>query len=144
MERYHSSTPSEKSPFGDKRAFETGIGQLSKDRYLGTTRCSNRLISSVVVIKKSNGKIRLCIDPKPLNQALKRNHYPLPVIDDLLPLLANAKVFSIVNAKNGRLDSKRTLLTTFNIPWGRFRWTCLPFGISSAPEEFQTILECAL
>ena len=58
-------------------------------------------ISSMVVVKKSNGKIRLCIDPKPLNQALRRNHYPLPVIDDLLPQLTNAKVFSVVDAKNG-------------------------------------------
>ena len=57
--------------------------------------------SSIVVVMKSNGKIRLCIDPKPLNQALKCNCYPLPVIDDLLPELSKAKVFSVVDAKNG-------------------------------------------
>lgn len=133
-----------KVPLAIKEPLKQELDSLVKTGILVPLDVPTDWISSVVVIKKSNGKIRLCIDPKPLNQALKRNHYPLPVIDDLLPLLANAKVFSIVNAKNGRLDSKRTLLTTFNIPWGRFRWTCLPFGISSAPEEFQTILECAL
>ena len=90
---------------------------------------------------KSNGKIRLCIDPKPLNQALKRNHYPLPVIDDLLPELSKAKVFSAVNAKNGfwhvQLDTDSSFLTTFGTPWGRYHWTRMPFGISPAPEEFQ-------
>jgi hypothetical protein len=55
----------------------------------------------MVVVKKSKGKICLCIDPKPLNKALKRNRYPLPVIDELLPELTNAKVFSLVDAKNG-------------------------------------------
>ena len=48
-------------------------------------------VSSMVVVMKSNGKIRLCIDPKPLNQAFKRNHYPLPFIDNLLPELSKAK-----------------------------------------------------
>ena len=70
------------------------------------------------------------------------------MIDDLLPLLANAKVFSVVDAKNGfwhvQLDSESSLLTTFSTPWGRFRWTRSPFGISPAPEEFQRRLECAL
>jgi len=95
----------------------------------------------MVVAMKSNGKIRLCIDPKPLNQALKRNHYPLPVIDDLLPELSKAKVFSVVDAKNGfwhvQLDTDSSFLTTFGTLWGRYRWTRMPFGISHAPEEFQ-------
>lgn len=50
----------------------------------------------MVVVWKSNSKIRLCIDPKPLNQALRGNYYPLPVIDDLFPELSKAKVFNIV------------------------------------------------
>jgi len=78
--------------------------------------------SSMVVGMKSNGKIRLCIDPKPLNQALERNRYPLPVTDDLLPELSKAKVFSVVDAKNGfwhvQLDTDRSFLTTFGTPWG--------------------------
>ena len=90
---------------------------------------------------KSNGKIRLCIDPKPLNQVLKRNHYPLPVIDDLLPELSKAKVFSVVNAKNEfwhvQLDTDSSFLTTFGTPWSRYHWTRMPFRISPAPEEFQ-------
>ncbi|KAK3706238.1 hypothetical protein QZH41_003700 [Actinostola sp. cb2023] len=105
-------------------------------------------ISAMVATKKRNGKIRLCIDPKPLNQALKRNHYPLPVIDDILPLLSNAKVFTFVDAKNGfwhvPLDIESSFLTTFATPWGRYRWNRMPFGISPAPEEFQRRLDNAL
>lgn len=58
-------------------------------------------ISAVVVTTKKNGKVRLCIDPKPLNEALRRNHYPLPTIDDVLPLLSKARVFTVLDAKNG-------------------------------------------
>ena len=41
-------------------------------------------VSSMVIVKKKSGKIRLCIDPKPLNRALKRSHYMLPVIEDII------------------------------------------------------------
>ena len=41
-------------------------------------------ISVTVVTLKKNGNVRLCVDPKPLNQALTRNHYPLPTIEDVL------------------------------------------------------------
>ena len=102
----------------------------------------------MVVATKRNGKIRLCIDPKPLNKALKRSYYPLPAIDNLLPKLTNARVFTLVDAKNGflhfQLDEQSSLLTTFGTPWGRYRWTRMPFGISVAPEEFQRRLDNAV
>lgn len=74
----------------------------------------------MVVATKRNGKIRLCIDPKPLNKALKRSYYPLPVTDDLLPKLTKARVFIVVDAKNGfwhvQLDEQSSCLTTFGTP----------------------------
>lgn len=140
--------PVRKGPFAVKEPLKQELERLVKIGILQPVDVPTDWISSMVVIKKSNGKIRLCIDPKPLNKALRRNHFPLPVIDDLLPLLTNAKVFSVVDAKNGfwhvQLDDESSFLTTFGTPWGRFRWTRMPFGISPAPEEFQRRLEYAL
>ena len=80
-------------------------------------------ISSLVVTAKRIGKVRLCIDPKPLNNALKRNHQPLPTIEDVLPLLSDGKFFTVLDARNGlwhvQLDTKSSYLTTFSTPWGR-------------------------
>ena len=105
-------------------------------------------ISSMVVVTKSSGKIRLCIDPKLLNGALRRNHYPTPTIDDLLPDLEKARWFSVADAKNGfwhvQLQDESSYLTTFGTPWGRYRWKRMPFGISPAPEEFQRRVDEAL
>jgi len=79
-------------------------------------------VSAILVNKKSNGKIRLCLDPQPLNKALKRCHYPIPTIEDVLPDLANAKVFTKLDCKNGYwqvpLDHDSSVLTTFNTPFG--------------------------
>ena len=57
-------------------------------------------ISSMLTVKKP-GKLRICIDPRDLNKAIKRSHYIMPTLEDILPNLANVKVFSVLDAKEG-------------------------------------------
>ena len=127
--------PLRKVPFALRESLKQELDGLG---VTGTCRCSHRLGFISHDTQTRNGNIRLCIDPRPLNKALKRNQYPLPLLDDLLAKLTNAKVFSVVNAKNGfwhlQLDEEGSLLTTLGTPWGRYRWTRMPFGISPAPE----------
>ena len=63
------------------------------------------------------------------------------MIEDVLPDLSDAKVFSKADLKDGflqiELDEESSKLTTFQSPWGRYRWLRLPFGVSPAPEYFQ-------
>ena len=105
-------------------------------------------ISSLVAFRKPNGKIRPCLDPKDLNRAIVRNHYPIPTLDDVLPKLTKAKCFSLLDAKDGflqvKLAEKSRKLTTFWTPLGRYCWNRLPFGLSSAPEEYQRRLHMVL
>ena len=65
----------------------------------------------------------------------------MPTIDDVLPRLANAKVFSTVDVTQGfthlRLDKPSSALTTFETPWGRYRWLRLSYGLAPSPEIFQ-------
>ena len=79
-------------------------------------------VSSLVTAQKPNGQIRVCTDPKGLNRVLRRSHCPIPTIDEILPELSRAKVFSTVDAKNGfwhvELDDDSSRLTTFNSPFG--------------------------
>ena len=73
-----------------------------------------RWVSQMVASSKKSGAMRICIDPRPLNKALKREHYPLPTMDDILPALADDKVFSKVDLRNGYwhvvLDEESSLL----------------------------------
>ena len=95
----------------------------------------------MVVVPKKDGKLRVCLDPKDLNQAIQRKHYPLPTIEDIATRLFGAKVFTVLDVRQGfwhvTLDESSSFLTTFNTPFGRHRWKRMPFGICSAPEVFQ-------
>jgi hypothetical protein len=95
--------------------------------------------SMVTVIKRE--KIRVCIDPRDLNRAIKREHYPMKTIEEVVAGMPEAKVFSVLNATSGywqmELNEESSKLCTFNTPFGRYRFTRLPFGIKSAPEVFQ-------
>ena len=98
-------------------------------------------ISSMVVVPKKDGNIRVCLDPKDLNNAVKREHHQLPMIEDISSRLAGARLFTILDVKKGfwhiRLDEESSLLTTFNTPFGHYRWKRLPYGIKTAPEVSQ-------
>ena len=102
----------------------------------------------MAIATKKDGSLRICIDPRHLNRSLKREHYQLPVLDDILPHLAKAKVFSKVDLSHGywhcTLDEESSLLITFSTPFGRYRWTRLPFGLSASSEIFQERLHQAL
>ena len=98
-------------------------------------------VNSFVPVLKKNREIRICIDPKDLNLAIRREHYTIPVLSELTPQLKGAKFFSKFDVKHGflhiKLDEESSLLTTFNSPFGRYRWNRLPFGLKSSPEVFQ-------
>ena len=72
----------------------------------------------------------------------------MPTLSEQLHKLSHAKCFSLVDVREGflhvRLDEESSLMTTMNTSYGRYRWLRLPFGISSAPEEFQKRLMSAL
>ncbi|KAI8490471.1 hypothetical protein Bbelb_317390 [Branchiostoma belcheri] len=98
-------------------------------------------VNSIVVKEKPNGKLRIYLDPRDLNNALKRNHYPTPTLEEITPALAGAKVFSKLDASNGywniKIDSESALLTTFNTPYGRYCFNRLPFGLKVSQDVFQ-------
>ncbi len=81
-------------------------------------------MSSLVIVHKPNGMLRICLNPKPLNKALKRTQYQILTLDDILPELSNAKVFSVADVKNGYwhvpLDEESQPLTTFGTPFGAY------------------------
>lgn len=85
--------PTRKVPISLKTDRKNELDRLQKLGVITPVSTPTDWISSIVVAKKSSGAIRLCIDPKPLNVALKRNQYPSPKLKDILPDLSNARIF---------------------------------------------------
>jgi transposase InsO family protein len=97
--------------------------------------------SPLVVTLKKNRDIRLCVDLRQLNRAVKRERYILPTVEDITAKLAGMEVFTTLDATGGYhqmpLSHESTRLTTFMTPYGRYCFRRMPFGISSASEIFQ-------
>jgi len=93
-------------------------------------------VNSLVYCRKPSGKLKICLDPKDLNKAISREHHVIPTLEEILPKLSGAKYFSIVDAKCGYwnvvLDQESSYITTFNLPFGRYRFLLVPFGPTPA------------
>lgn len=90
-------------------------------------------VNSLVIVPKRNEDIRIYIDRKELNKAIKREHFYLPSLEDIVNKLENAKIFSVVDCSNGFwqicLDNESSKLCTFNTPFGRHKFLRMPYGI---------------
>ena len=122
---------------GVKRELE----RMEKDGILETVTEPTDWCAPMVPVRKANGEVRITVDYRRLNKAIKRAVYPIPTLEDLTSKLSGATLFSKLDASSGffqlPLDPASSLLTTFITPFGRKAFTRLPMGVSLGPECFQ-------
>ena len=70
-------------------------------------------VNSLLVVQKPNGAVRLWIDPRDLNAAMKRSHYSMKTVDEVSTRLQGANTFSILDAKSGFWQLKLHEESTF-------------------------------
>ena len=123
--------PSSKIPLAIEGFVKEELDRLVEKGVLVPVTEPTVWVSQMAVVRKPSGKLRICIDPQPLNAALEREHYKLPVFDDVLPKLKDAKVFSKLDVREAywhvRLDEESSKMTTIITSSGRYRWKRLPF-----------------
>ena len=128
------------APIRDKVKNE--LDALERKNIIAKVSTPTAWVNSMVVVgKKKTDRVRICIDPTDLNKAIRREHFPMNSIDDVATRLTGSKVFSVLDANMGyfqiKLDEKSSELTTFNTPFGRYRYLRMPMGITCASEVFQ-------
>ena len=140
--------PCRSVPVVMQTAYKAELNRLPKEGIITEVKEHTELINSIVPVMKPNGSLRLCLDPKDLNKAIKRNQWYSRTIDDILPELAKSKYKTLKDATSGYwhivLDFASSLLTTFNTPWGKFRWLRLPFRLKISSDVFQERLDRVL
>nr|GFC81777.1 reverse transcriptase domain-containing protein [Tanacetum cinerariifolium] len=83
---------------------------------------------------------RVCIDYRKLNKATRKDHFPLPFMDQMLERLAGNKYYCFLDGFSGYFQiplTRRTKKTTFTCPYGTFAYKRMPFGLCNAPGTFQ-------
>jgi len=133
--------PPQRVPEALKEPLKKELDSLVDQGILAKVTEPTDWVNSLVCVPKSTGTLRLCLDPKDLNCAIKRPHYFTPTLEDILPKLNGAKCYSILDARSGdwntKLSQESSLLSTFNLPFGRYRFLRLPFGLICAQDIFQ-------
>lgn len=101
--------------------------------------------SPIVVVRKKNGQIRMCVDYRTLNRRTIPDQYTVPRIEDALACLSGSKWFSVLDLRSGYyqipLSDDDKEKTAFICPVGFFEFERMPQGITGAPATFQRIME---
>ncbi|GFV46718.1 hypothetical protein TNCV_1881771 [Trichonephila clavipes] len=125
-------------PFAERDIVDAQVDEWVKNGIVEP--CSSPYASQVVVVKKKDGKSRVCIDYRRLNRKLIKDNYPLPLIDDILDCLQNAKIFTTLDLKNGffhvAVNERSSKFTRFVTHNGQYQFRRMPFGLSTCPSNF--------
>lgn len=102
-------------------------------------------VNSMVCTKKKSADLRICMDPKDLNENIKREHYQIPKSEEITSKMAGARYFTKLDTSQGfwqlKLDESSTKYCTFNTPLGKYCFLRLPFGIISVSVIFHRAME---
>src|SRR5260221_2224717 len=97
--------------------------------------------SPVLLVKKKDGSLRLCVDFRALNRVTEKDCYPLPLIPDLLNSPGPARIYSKIDLKHAyhlvQIVEGDEPKTTFRTRYGSYKWRVMPFSLTNAPAVFQ-------
>ena len=133
-------------PFHVRQQLEEQLKRDEELRVVERIEGPTPWVSPIVVAPKpkSPGKVRVCVDMRQANQAIKRECHVTPTIKEIIGDLNSAKVFRKLDLNQGynqlELAPESQYITTFGTHLGLMRYKRLNFGISSAAEIFQNVI----
>ncbi|GJR64111.1 reverse transcriptase domain-containing protein [Tanacetum coccineum] len=125
------------------------INPISDSPWVSPVHCVPKKGGMTVVKNDENDLIptrlvtgwRVCIDYRKLNEATRKDHFPLPFMDQMLERLAGNQYYCFLDGFSGYfqipIDPKDQEKTTFTCPYGTFAYRRMPFGLCNAPGTFQ-------
>ena len=135
--------PLRRLPWAVKDEVSARLDQLEREGVIEKVTASE-WVSPIVVGRKRDGGVRLCVDMRQVNRAVVTDGYPLPRIEDVLHRLNRSKFFSRFDLKDAYhqldLHPESRPLTTFVTHQGLYRFTRVNFGLASAGPCFQRVM----
>ncbi|MCG8113721.1 MAG: RNase H-like domain-containing protein, partial [Candidatus Thiodiazotropha taylori] len=137
--------PLRQIPFKMKKQVEDKIDELERNDIIEKVTGPTPWVSNVVPVPKQNNSVRLAVDMRQANKAIMRERFPMPNIDSTLQQMNGASIFSRLDLVEAfhqvTLSPQTRYITTFVCHKGLYRYKRLNYGISSASEQFQRILQ---
>lgn len=100
------------------------------------------------VIKPGGRGLRFCVDYRKINAITRKDRYPLPLIDETMTRISQAKFFTKIDIRQAfhriRMDPAAEELTTFRTRYGAYKYKVLPFGLTNGPSTFQRYINDTL
>ena len=121
-----------------RKLLDNGIIQESHSPYA----------APIVLVRKKDGSLRLCVDYRRLNAKTVRDQFPLPRIEESIDAIGNAKWFSTMDLASGlnqvAMDEEDRHKTAFTTPFGIFEYNRMPMGMTNSPATFQRLMQTCL
>ncbi|XP_046142800.1 uncharacterized protein K02A2.6-like [Osmia bicornis bicornis] len=136
-------SPCRRVPFSIKDKLKSTLDSLERAGIIKKVNYATDWVNNMVIVEKPNKTLRICLDSIQLNKSIKPEKFPIPTADELCNRLAGKEVYSVLDMKDGfhqvQLTEKSSEVCTFITPFGKYKYTRLPFGLSTAPEVFQRV-----
>ncbi|XP_074635909.1 uncharacterized protein LOC141894234 [Acropora palmata] len=133
--------PHRRIPFHVRGDVEKEFERLERLDINEKVKSSTPWISAIVVVPKKSGEVRICVDMREANKAIKREKHLMPIIDDLIADLNGATHFSTLDLSSGyhqlELSPESRFISTFSTHVGLRRYKRIPFAINTASAIFQ-------
>ncbi|KAK3700539.1 hypothetical protein QZH41_000759 [Actinostola sp. cb2023] len=140
--------PQRRVPFHVREAVDKKLQELEDLDIIESVTGPTPWVSPLVAVPKSNGEVRVCVDMRRVNEAVIRERHPIPTLEETLQSLNGAAVFLKLDLRWGyhqvELHPESRALTTFSTHNGLKRYKRLIFGLSSAPETYQYVMQSTL
>ncbi|RUS85862.1 hypothetical protein EGW08_006346 [Elysia chlorotica] len=140
--------PHRRIPYHIRKDVEKELRRLEDQDIIEPVTGPTPWVSPIVVVPKKSGGVRLCVDMREANKAIKRERHPMPTIEDMINELNGSTVFSRIDLQQAfhqlELDEESRFITTFSTHVGLRRFKRLMFGVNAAPEIFQHALSTVL
>ncbi|XP_063917307.1 uncharacterized protein K02A2.6-like [Zophobas morio] len=133
-------SPIRRVPFALMDQLKLTLNKLESMKIIQRVDGPSSWVHPLVIVKKGDGSLRICMDPLHLNKVIKREHCQLLTMEEITSKLHGAKYFSKLDANQAfyqiPLDEASSDLCTVGTPYGRYKFLRLPYGIKCAPEVF--------
>lgn len=138
--------PFRRIPPTQYREVREHIGKLLKKGVIRES--SSAYASPIVLVRKADGSLRLCVDYRKLNSKTRRDAFPLPRIDESFDALRGAKFFSTIDLASGyhqvAMHERDMSKTAFTTPFGLYEYVRMPFGVCNGPATFQRLMQVTM